>query len=186
MQLLKRLGCLGTKQSFALFLCFFCQKEVIRTLGNGLKQESCECQPKNYKHGDCYTKLYKVWSNMLQRILNHNHISYKNYGGRGIKVCQAWQDDYITFFNWAINNGYKEGLQIDRINNNGNYDPLNCQWISNKENSHNKRSNKLTLSKVNEIRCLYNNENYKGRELADMYDVAISTIYSIINNKRWI
>ena len=72
---------------------------------------------------------------------------FYNYGGRGISVCEEWKNDYITFRNWALENGYKEELQIDRINNNGNYEPNNCRWVTSKINGNNKRNNRLITYK---------------------------------------
>lgn len=81
------------------------------------------------KHGLCINKkhpLYKKYYSMKARCYNPNSLAYKNYGGRGIKICDEWLEDVMNFYNWAINNGYKENLTLDRINVNGNYEPNNC------------------------------------------------------------
>jgi hypothetical protein len=95
------------------------------------------------KHGNSETKLYYVYSGMKQRCNNKNSHAYKNYGGRGIKICDEWTD-FTVFQDWAIKNGYKEnaGLSIDRIDVNGNYCPENCRWTTIDTQSNNKRSNK--------------------------------------------
>lgn len=80
------------------------------------------------KHGDCRTKLNKVWRNMKDRCYNPNNKRFAHYGMRGISVCCEWKDDFIAFREWSYANGYKEGLSIDRINNDGNYEPSNCRW----------------------------------------------------------
>lgn len=86
------------------------------------------------KHGCYQTKLYGVWQALKQRCLNPNHKSYHRYGGRGILLYPEWFD-FVDFRDWALINGYKEGLSIDRVNNNGDYEPRNCQWITRNENS---------------------------------------------------
>lgn len=105
-------------------------------------------------HGFCsdYPKLYEVWLTMKNRCENPNRAKYKDYGARGIKVCQEWHDAE-TFCRWALENGYKEGLQIDRIDVNGNYEPSNCRWVTPKENSRNKR-NTVFLTVNGETKCV--------------------------------
>lgn len=92
------------------------------------------------KHGFCGTKIYKKWEDMKSRCNNPNNKRYKDYGGRGIKICNEWLSDFMNFYNWAINNGYKEGLSIERINNDGNYEPSNCKWITRAEQMRNTRN----------------------------------------------
>jgi len=102
------------------------------------KTKSCGCLPKGRrkKHGDSWPRirLYKTWQNMLDRCKNKNYQFYYRYGGRGITICDEWED-YITFKTWALENGYNDNLTIDRIDNDGNYEPNNCQWLTNRENS---------------------------------------------------
>lgn len=82
------------------------------------------------------------WQSMINRCTNKNHKSYKNYGGKGIQVCQDWLYDYNNFYDWAITNRYdQQGKQIDRIDVTGNYTPMNCQCITNKENNGRKKYN---------------------------------------------
>lgn len=138
----------------------------------------------NYKHGGSSTKLNRVWRSMKQRILNQNDSVYKDYGGRGIKVYDKWLE-FIPFRDWALSNGYSEGLQINRINNNGNYEPNNCNWITNEKNSQNKRNIVMTIYLANEIRFKYNSGYYTQRQLSKEYMVSTATICNIINNKSW-
>src|SRR4030066_1172507 len=155
MKLIKKLGTKINKSghyiSFAIFWCDPCKQEVERQLQNGLKQASCGCILSNYKHGNTSTKLYYVWSAMKQRVLNLNSKRYKDYGGRGITICPEWTNDYIAFRDWSLNNGYRENLQINRKNNNGNYEPGNCNWITRTENMRNTRRIKNSLKIANEI-----------------------------------
>ncbi len=97
--------------------------------------------------------LYSVWRTMRQRCSNPNYIGYKYYGGRGITVCEQWED-YSMFRSWALNAGYRKGLTIDRTDNDGNYEPDNCRWCDYFEQNNNRRSNVnityggLTLNKT--------------------------------------
>ena len=113
----------------ALWLCQCdCGKAKV-IVGSSLLNKytlSCGCYNKEYakklhsKHNMSYSKLYKVWQGMKTRCYNPKFIYYCNYGGRGISICDEWLDDFAKFYEWAIANGYKEGLTIDRINNDGN------------------------------------------------------------------
>lgn len=96
-------------------------------------------------HGYSKSKLYKILNGMKNRCYNKNAYNYSYYGGRGITICDDWLNDFMTFYDWAINSGYKEGLSIDRIDVNGNYEPNNCRWKTSKQQCNNKRNNiKLT------------------------------------------
>lgn len=96
--------------------------------------------------------LFNTWQTMKGRCENPKREKYKDYGGRGIKVCAEWQSAE-HFVRWALSNGYSEGLQLDRIDNNGDYCPENCRFVTPKENSRNKRNNKhLTIN--GETKCV--------------------------------
>lgn len=113
------------------------------------KKKSCGCLKsdyltnKNHKHGKSGTRLDVIYTNMVQRCYNTKNHHYKNYGERGIKVCDDWlgKNGRKSFFKWAEASGYKDSLFIDRIDNNGNYSPNNCRWVTQKENQNNKTSN---------------------------------------------
>ena len=143
---------------------------------------------RNYKHGFYGTKLYRAWDAMKQRCLNVKHKFYKDYGGRGIKVCTEWLDKdtgFAKFRDWSLSNGYTDNLEIDRINNGGNYEPSNCRWTTHTNNNRNRRNVKLSLEIANEIRALYKTGNYTQEKLAEKYNTNHGDVSSIINNKRW-
>lgn len=141
----------GLKGEKTSWLCKCdCGNECI-VITNSLKSnktKSCGCIHKkqlierNKKHNMSNSKLYKVWRGMKTRCYNPNFIYYCNYGGRGITICDEWKNDFSKFYEWAINNGYEEGLTIDRINNDGNYEPINCRWITRAEQNKNQRKAK--------------------------------------------
>lgn len=116
--------------------------------GDNLKSgrtNSCGCLRKEgnqWSHGRSHTSLYNSLRAMKERCRLKSHPGYKNYGGRGITVCEEWcqpKSGAVNFINWALANGYSEGLTIDRIDVNGNYEPSNCRWVTMKEQSQNKR-----------------------------------------------
>lgn len=97
------------------------------------------------KHSLSETRLYKIYLGMKQRCYNTKNHAYKHYGGRGITICAEWLDkdnSFINFYNWAMSNGYRSDLSIDRIDVNGNYEPCNCRWATAKEQQNNRRNNR--------------------------------------------
>lgn len=89
----------------------------------------------NLNHGLTKHSLFSIWRGIRRRCYESKHQAYKDYGGRGISVCSEWKTNFKSFYDWAIKNGWKEGLTIDRVDNDGNYEPENCQFISQAENN---------------------------------------------------
>lgn len=106
---------------------------------------SCSCLQKewitnhsrkiNYKHGYTKTRLFKTWQGMKNRCCNRSTPVYKYYGAKGIEVCLEWEKEFIKFKDWALQNGYRDNLVIDRISHKGNYEPNNCRWVTKSESS---------------------------------------------------
>lgn len=131
---------------------------------------------RNLKHGKRHTKLYAVWRSIKTRCNNTADKNYKNYGARGIKMCDEWLHDFMSFYTWAMNNGYKEGLSIDRINNNGNYEPNNCQWTTREVQSRNIRSNRnYTINGV--THCL--------KDWCYVYNIKYNKVFDRIHKLGW-
>lgn len=127
----------------------------------------------NFKHGLCRTRLYAVWEDMINRCENPNHKRYKDWGGRGISVCPEWHN-FIVFRSWALEHGYKYYLQIDRIDNSGNYTPENCRFATRKEQARNSRWNRH-IKIGDEIKLLC--------EWAELYGINRQTLSDRINAK---
>lgn len=148
--------------------CEFCKK-----LFNSKKTNQrfccirCARLKDNLKHGMYGTRLYEIWRGIKKRCYLKTHIHYKNYGGRGIIMCDEWKNDFKIFYDWSKNNGYKDKLTIDRINNNGNYCPENCRWITIKEQGLNKRTN---------VFLIYNGEKHTISEWSKIIKINAQTI----------
>ena len=144
------------KSHYGIFKCGFCGEEFraqINSVKNG-NTKSCGCYSKrkasetHKTHGLCKSKLYKVWEGIKNRTLNLKHKNYIDYGGRGITICDEWKNDFMSFYNWAISNGYEEnkGLSIDRIDNDEGYFPENCRWTTKTIQRRNTRIAKNNIS----------------------------------------
>lgn len=136
------------RKSYWVCQCECGNKKTVRSdvLKRGQTQ-SCGCLRdeksainviKNHKHKQSGTRLYHEWQHIKYRCNNPNSKNYSRYGGRGIKICEEWNNSFETFRDWALTNGYSDNLTIDRIDVNGNYEPSNCQWIVLAEQMHNR------------------------------------------------
>ncbi|MCG2236684.1 hypothetical protein K4S13_10730 [Staphylococcus epidermidis] len=139
--------------------------------------KSCGCLQKiatskaKKTHGDTDSRLYYIWENMKKRCYKPNSDRYKNYGARGITICEEWKNSYKNFYDWAYNNGYNKRLTIERKDINGNYEPSNCTWITRNEQAKNRTSNKWVF---------LDGIKYSPQELEKIYKISVNTIYARI------
>lgn len=153
---------------------------TVSVLSDNLKRgktTSCGCfRVENTKrikstHGDTQSRLYGIWCAMKSRCTNENNAAYKDYGGRGITVCDEWMHNYDAFKSWAIGNGYSDNLTIDRIDNDESYSPSNCRWVDGVAQANNRRSNRLLT---------LNGETHNVTEWASILEVSPKTIFNRI------
>jgi len=154
--------------------------------------QSCGClniersRIENLKHGLKDHTLYRKWYHIKTRCYNPKSDSYYRYGGRGIKVCEEWLNDFKAFYDWSISNGWQEGLEIDRIDNDGNYEPINCRYVTTTENNHNRNISKLTSNDVLDIRNLkLLIPEIKRAEISKAFHIHQSTVGQILRNEIW-
>lgn len=141
---------------------------------------SCGClaaesiRNRSLKHGYANKeRLYRIWKGMRQRCNNVNNPKYKDYGGRGVKICDEW-DNYLVFREWALQNGYTDELSIDRVNVDGDYEPSNCRWSTDNTQANNKRINHYVT---------INNETHTLAEWANISGISLSTLKYRVRNK---
>lgn len=148
MKMIQDLGCIypteksKNKNHYAIYECPECGKHFRCSVHNEVsgKTHSCGCMKYRWiseresVHGKTGTRLYLTWKNMKQRCSNNNRHDYVYYGGRGISVCAEWVNDFQLFYDWSMAHGYSDGLTLDRKNNDLNYTPDNCEWITFDEN----------------------------------------------------
>lgn len=147
-----------------------------RTIKSGYSK-SCGCLQRlatskaRKIHGEADSRLNNMWYNMKKRCYHKNNPKYKNYGARGIKICDEWKNDYVAFSDWAHENGYNDQMTIERIDVNGNYEPSNCKWIPMLDQAANRTSNKWVY---------IDGDKYSPLELEEKYNIPVKTIYARI------
>lgn len=143
-------------QSIIHWTCL-CDCGVIKAIrGTSLKigrTSSCGCLHKELAsearttHGKSKKRVYRIYHHMKERCYSPKDKRFSDYGGRGIAICREWKDSFESFYSWAMDNGYQDDLSIDRIDNDGNYEPSNCRWVTSIEQGRNKRTTRnLTLN----------------------------------------
>ena len=147
---------------------------IYRTISCGCFRSS-KARQMHTTHNKKGTRIYNVHNSMKQRCLNPKSKNYSNYGGRGIKLCKEWEK-FENFYIWAIKNGYKDNLSIDRINVNGNYEPSNCRWVTSKQQQLNKR---------NTPHITFNHHTHTLLEWSVITGINISTLRKRIFNYGW-
>ena len=141
------------------------------------KTESCGCLRKeklvnrSVTHHLTNTRIYKIWIDIKKRCYNNKYTRYIDYGGRGISVCDEWKNDFQNFYDWAMQNGYSDELSIDRINNDGNYEPNNCRWTDKKTQNNNTRRNHYIT---------YNGKTLTMSQWAELLNIEYCTLKSRI------
>ena len=178
------------KRRMGTYECSVCKinlKLIVANIKSG--QKSCRKCSKT-KHNMSKTRLYSIWKKMKSRCENKNTIAYKWYGIKGISVCDEWSK-IEQFCDWALLNGYKDNLTIDRIDSNKNYEPSNCRWITQSENSSRASSRdnfgkhsfiKISEDEASEIYEAYSSGKYTYAEIGRHLNVRSTTIGSIIRS----
>lgn len=144
--------------------------------------KSCGClrkeitQKRSQTHGKRESRLYTIWAGIKNRCYCKTASNYKYYGGRGITVCDEWLHDFQAFYDWAMANGYDDSLTIDRIDVNGNYEPSNCRWITQKAQMNNYSRNRLIT---------YNGKTQTMSQWADELGIKYDTLESRLNRLKW-
>lgn len=150
---------------------------IVEVRGDMLRNgntKSCGCLCTT--HHKSNTRLYHTWQQAKDRCYNKNNKDYQDYGGRGIAVCQEWKDDFIAFYDWATENGYRDDLTLNRVDVNSNYTPDNCRWLTIKQQNRNKRNNKnYTIN--GETKCL--------AEWCEILNLKYNRIYNRIHKYHW-
>ena len=154
------------------------------------RTKSCGCLRSDFianynkKHGDSKTRLYRIWKGMIARCKYPSTRSYQWYGAKGVSVCKEWED-YTTFKDWALTNGYDDSLSIDRIDPYGNYEPHNCKWATRTEQRNNIRQEHKPYQIGKRVKCIETGIIYSSaKEASNILHIDISSICKVCNGKQ--
>lgn len=160
-------------------------EKIVRydNLVNGISR-SCGCYMREFNSKNrrkfpqdtVKSRIYTIWNGIKCRCYTKSSMSYKRYGAKGITMCDEWRDNFMTFYDWSINNGYTDNLTIDRIDSNGNYEPSNCRWATYKEQANNTSSNVLVT---------HNGESHTLAMWGEILGIQPQTLNYRINHAKW-
>lgn len=152
------------------------EKELFIANVNSKSTKSCGCST-NKTHGMSKTDIYNIWIGIKMRCYNENNEDYYNYGGRGVTMCAEWYDNPEAFIKWAIDNGWKSGLEVDKDKNGGLiYSPENCVVITKKNNSNHRRDNHYVE---------YNNKRQTIQQWSEEINIPASTLWARLVKLKW-
>ena len=186
-----RLSESGYMKRWGLFYCPYCKQKVERVLADVINNKSCGCarhsitSETNKIHGQTPESLYRRWVTIKNKCHNPNNQWYKDYGGKGIKVCDEWCESFESFRKWALANGYRESLRLSRKDITSDFTPDNCCFTKPIVTIEKRSTSKLNRHKAQEIRRLYDEGALSQEQLAQKYGVNASAISRIICNKAW-
>lgn len=179
----------GVIQKRGLFECR-CGAQVERPFYAGLKNKTCGCgknppgvENPNFRHGQSHSALYQVWGAMVNRCRNKTDKDFRNYGGRGIAVCRQWMKA-SNFIQWAQSNGWKQGLVMDRIDNNKGYSPDNCRFVTPKESARNRRDSVLNVRLAKLIRDAIQT-GMTQKEASEFFHIPYGSIKALAQGRTW-
>lgn len=154
--------------------CLLCG--AVKSCGCMKKEQDKKNLTANHSHKQSGTRLYRIWQGIKKRCNDVHDARYDRYGGRGISICDEWEQNFKNFFEWAMHNGYDETLTIDRIDNNGDYCPDNCRWSTQKEQSNNRSTT---------IRITIGNATKSLKEWCSIFEIEYGTIIARYHSGKY-